>query len=72
MGGRARGRHARNSKYPGRAGILAEPGTAAQMASTSAVGPPMSVVPVSIAASAAAPVATDTLAPCTVISAGAM
>jgi len=40
-----------------------EPGTAAQMVLTSAVGPPMSVVPVSIADSAALPVVIDTLLP---------
>jgi len=37
-----------------------DPGTAAQMATTSSVGPPMAVVPVSMADSAALPVATLT------------
>jgi len=42
------------------------PGTAAQMAFTPSVGPPNAVVPVSIAVSAASPVAMVTDFPCTV------
>lgn len=46
--------------------MVLDPGTAAQIAFTSFVGPPIKVVPVSIAESADDPVVIDTLLPCTV------
>jgi len=60
-GGKERnGKDARNSKNPC-SWDACEPGTAAQIAATSVVGPPISVVPVSMAAKAVVPVviATD-------------
>ena len=56
-------RDARNSKNPCESWDAAEPGTAAQIAATSAVGPPMSVVPVSMADKAVAPVVIPTDVP---------
>ena len=60
-GGKESGRDVRNSKNPCWSWDACEPGTAAQIAATSAVGPPIRVVPVSMAAKAVVPVviATD-------------
>jgi hypothetical protein len=59
--------HSRKEKNPVGFSTGAEPGTAAQMALTSAVGPPIRVVPVSKATRAALPVVIRTDRPCTVI-----
>ena len=48
--------NSRKEKNPSWSATAAEPGTAAQIALTSAVGPPIRVVPVSMAARASLPV----------------
>jgi len=55
------------AKYPAMLDIARAPGTAFQKALTSVVGPPMRVVPVSIAANAEAPPVTVTGFPCATI-----
>jgi len=58
--------HARKVKNPGFAVEAVAPGTAAHIAATSSEGPPIKVVPVSIAESAALPVRTVIFLPSTV------
>jgi len=55
-----------NAQNPGMLVTFCEPGTAAQIALTSFVGPPIKVVPVSMAESADAPDVMGTDLPCTV------
>ena len=60
----------RNSKNPFESWDAAEPGMAAQIAATSSVGPPINVVPVSMADKAVVPVVIATEFPLTVTAGG--